>query len=489
MRGADLEKIDTRAGASLAMAPQDQCRRQVDKVLRSDIFRIAPMLQQLMQYLTARSFDNGDEPLKEYTIGVEGFGRPQNFDPKTDPIVRVQIHRLRQKLKEYYDSEGLCDPILIEIPKGRYLPNFEWAGDEVAGLGRDSAPGIAADSSNGHVLENNSIQADQEARRYFRPFAGTKIVIAGAVIAIVAAGLWLGGSRFGVSLGNRAAFVKPESNVEKPADPVKAFWATFLGNDSNPVIVYPDAYFLVDNSGDLFRFKRGATDFRGTPVDSHLAQQYASNKSLVAKADQLYYENSYLGFGELKAVGMLSNLFGKMGLTPVVKPSRELSVDDLKQHNVIMLGSSFQNFAVAQLKLKTSGDFSFESLNKGVWKCMIVNALPRANEASSYLTERDPDTQVLEADYSLFTIQPGLLPGRYIANLGGLDTTGSEGAVLYATSRAGIQELNTALATEGIVRAQNTVPTFQALLRTRLEKGYDVLGTSLVTVHKLSRKK
>src|ERR1700761_7432948 len=142
MRGADLEKIDLHAGAALAMPPQDQCRQQVDKILHSDIFRIAPMLQQLMQYLSDRSFDNGDEPLKEYTIGVEGFGRPQNFDPKTDPIVRVQTHRLRQKLKEYCDSEGLCDPIWIEIPKGRYLPNFEWAGDEVAGLGHDSAPGI-----------------------------------------------------------------------------------------------------------------------------------------------------------------------------------------------------------------------------------------------------------------------------------------------------------------------------------------------------------
>jgi hypothetical protein len=186
---------------------------------------------------------------------------------------------------------------------------------------------------------------------------------------------------------------------------------------------------------------------------------------------------------------MLSNLFGKMGLTPVIKASRELSVDDLKQHNVIMLGSSFQNFAVAQLKLNTSGDFSFETLNKGVWKCMIVNALPRSNEASSYLTERDPDTQVLEADYSLFTIQPGILPGRYIANLGGLDTTGSEGAVLYATSKSGIEELTTALASEGMVRGKNTIPTFQALLKTRLERGYDVVGTSLVTVHKLSQKK
>ena len=74
-----------------------------------------------------RLFDGTTEGLKEYTIGVEAFGRKQDFDPKTDTIVRVQIHRLRQKLKEYYDAEGSRDPILIEIPKGHYLPSFESA--------------------------------------------------------------------------------------------------------------------------------------------------------------------------------------------------------------------------------------------------------------------------------------------------------------------------------------------------------------------------
>jgi len=77
------------------------------------------------------------EGLKEYTIGVEAFGRREDFDPKTDPIVRVQIHRLRQKLKEYYDVEGLHDPILIEIPKGHYLPSFESAAAPIADLNHD----------------------------------------------------------------------------------------------------------------------------------------------------------------------------------------------------------------------------------------------------------------------------------------------------------------------------------------------------------------
>jgi hypothetical protein len=235
----------------------------------------------------------------------------------------------------------------------------------------------------------------------------------------------------------------------------------------------------------LFRFRRGPTDYRGAPVDAHLAEQFASNPALVTRAGQLYYENSYLGFGELKAVGMLSNLFGQMGYKPIVKPSREITVDDLTQHNVIMLGSPAQNIAVAQLA--NLGDFSFKDQDTRLeqWRSVIVDAHPRSNEAQIYHTERDPNTQVLSADYSLITIQPGILPGRYIADFGGLDTTGSEGAVLYATSRPGIDELTKAIQFQGNAGDRRPFPIFQALLKVRLEKGYHVLGVGLVAVHML----
>ena len=97
-------------------------------------------MQQLLQFLTARVFEGGSDALKEYTIGVEAFGRPQDFDPKTDTIVRVQIHRLRQKLTEYYEADGSRDPILVEIPKGHYLPSFEAVSEPNQNDGRGSAP-------------------------------------------------------------------------------------------------------------------------------------------------------------------------------------------------------------------------------------------------------------------------------------------------------------------------------------------------------------
>jgi hypothetical protein len=465
--------------------PRNECQQQVERVLQSAGFHNASMLQQLLRYLAQKAFDPSAEALKEYTIGVEALSRPLDFDPKVDPIVRVQIHRLRQKLKEYYDSDGLHDAIVIEIPKGQYLPIFECSGSvEALASGKSVSAGDAV-LSNVQLVQSAADRVDRQVRRTGKLVSRAALFAIAAAIAAFAAGLWIGDRWAPLGIGRTSAS-RAKLDPARSSDPVIAFWARYIGNDPTPIIAYPDAVFLLDNYNDLLRFKHGATDYRGAPVDSHLAEQFASNPALVARAGQLYYENSYLGFGELKAVGMLSNLFGQMGYKPIVKPSRELTVDDLTQHNVIMLGSSSQNIAVAHFS--NLGDFSFKDFDTRLeqWRGIIVNAHPRPNEASTYRTERDPNTQVLSADYSLITIQPGIVPGRYIADFGGLDTTGSEGAVLYATSRPGIDQLSKAIQFLGNTGDKQPFPVFQALLKVRLEKGYHVLGVTLVAVHMLS---
>jgi hypothetical protein len=479
-----LAHLEIRPVGEAVLPAQDQCERQIRKILRSTAFRNASMLQQLLQFLAAKAFDHGSETLKEYTIGVEALNRPQDFDPKTDTIVRVQIHRLRQKLKEYYDSDGSQDPIVVDIPKGHYVPSFEAAvqadaeAHPAAVHPLETPAPVAAFTAQPQVQE--IAPAHEKSRRSWTPFSLQALVVAALALVIFTAGLWLG-LHSSAKKDSRAAGLDAVS--ARTADPVKQFWTSFLGSDTAPVITYPDAVFLLDNSNDLFRYRRGASDDRGALVDAHLAAQFASNPQLVARAGQLYYENAYLGAGELKGLATLENLFGQMGIKPIVKASREITPDDLKQHNVIMLGSSFQNFAVAQLS--AMGDFSFKNPDTRLeqWRGMIVNAHPRANEAAIYHTERDPVTQVLKTDYSLISIQPGVVAGRYIATLGGLDTTGTEGAILFATSRSSMDDLNKALAGLGESPAKDSPALFQALLSVQLEKGYEVLGTSLVTVH------
>ena len=65
-------------------------------------------------------------PLNEYTLGVEVFDRGELFDPRVDNIVRVQVRRLRSKLEKYYTFESQLDPLVVEVPRGRYEAVF-WA--------------------------------------------------------------------------------------------------------------------------------------------------------------------------------------------------------------------------------------------------------------------------------------------------------------------------------------------------------------------------
>jgi hypothetical protein len=441
--------------------------------------------------LAAKTIAGTPETLKEYTIGVEALGRKADFDPKIDPIVRVQSHRLRLKLKEYYDLEGSHDPILIQIPKGHYMPTFEAVTASKADLDRVSAletdigiPGTVHEGK--HKADFKEVQTAAGDRRlavFRRAAIGLAVIVTVAVL--LAIGYWAGNMRAKTAGGAEATLSGSAADSSKTPDPVRKFWATFLGNDSAPVIAYTDAIFLLDDSNDLFRFRQGASDGRGALVDSHLARQFASNPSLVAMAGQLYYENGYTGTGELESVGMLAELLGRMGVNPTIKTSRDITPDDLKQHNVILLGSPFQNVAVAQLL--PAGDFTFKNpdARHEQWRAQIVNANPLGNELTAYGTERDGATQVLKTDYSLITIAPGVVPGRYIANLGGLDTKGTEGATMFATSGQGIDELNKALVRAGETTAKGETPVFQALVRVRLAKGYQVLGADLTAVHKL----
>ena len=78
----------------------------------------------LLSYLVTEELEGRGERLKAYSIATEVLGRPNNFDPQQDSIVRVEIGRLRQALERYYLIEGKDAPIVISIPKGQYRPVF-----------------------------------------------------------------------------------------------------------------------------------------------------------------------------------------------------------------------------------------------------------------------------------------------------------------------------------------------------------------------------
>jgi TolB-like protein len=103
----------------------DEIRLQLDRVLASDGFANADRMSGFLRYIVERAMAGESDQVKEYTIGVAVFGRNEQYDPRLDSIVRVEARRLRTKLNEYYSRTGREDPIVIEMPRGAYVPTFE----------------------------------------------------------------------------------------------------------------------------------------------------------------------------------------------------------------------------------------------------------------------------------------------------------------------------------------------------------------------------
>jgi TolB-like protein/Tfp pilus assembly protein PilF len=113
-------------------------REQLDRILHSGPFAQSQRRQRFLEYIVNETLAGRGERLKGYNVGLEVFDRPETFDPAIDPIVRIEATRVREKLREYYDTDGLNDPVRIELPKGSYAPHIEFRSAEASG-GPDSA--------------------------------------------------------------------------------------------------------------------------------------------------------------------------------------------------------------------------------------------------------------------------------------------------------------------------------------------------------------
>jgi Tfp pilus assembly protein PilF len=100
-------------------------QNQVERILGSEKFARSKRLRSLLRFTVNQTLQGHADTLKEYVIGTEVLKKPETYDPRRDSLVRVLASRLRVKLKEYYNDGGSEDPLVIEFPKGKYVPRFQ----------------------------------------------------------------------------------------------------------------------------------------------------------------------------------------------------------------------------------------------------------------------------------------------------------------------------------------------------------------------------
>jgi hypothetical protein len=129
------------------LPPIGEVRQQLARIVGSTVLRDSLRLTHFLTFVVETTLAGDSDRIKAYTIAVGALDRRSDFDPQTDPIVRVEAGRLRHALSRYYAEAGRDDALVIELPRGTYVPTFSVRDTHsqappVAPQQRD--PGVAA---------------------------------------------------------------------------------------------------------------------------------------------------------------------------------------------------------------------------------------------------------------------------------------------------------------------------------------------------------
>lgn len=145
-------------------------RAELESILSSRIFTRAPNMSRILAYVCERYFDGAADALKEYNIAVEALGRPPDFDPSADSIVRVEVCRLRKRLVQFYETEGQSHTIRLQLAESGYVPFFTRDGAESA----DANDPLLVDRE---VAAPDDEQIEPRQDRVARPsFSGRRVI-------------------------------------------------------------------------------------------------------------------------------------------------------------------------------------------------------------------------------------------------------------------------------------------------------------------------
>jgi hypothetical protein len=104
-----------------------QIRRQLEKISATEEFQRSKRSSRFLNYIVEETLAGRASRIKAYSVAISVLDRDDTFDPQTDPMVRIEASQLRRRLERYYLTQGAADPVVIDLPKGGYVPVFRLA--------------------------------------------------------------------------------------------------------------------------------------------------------------------------------------------------------------------------------------------------------------------------------------------------------------------------------------------------------------------------
>lgn len=422
----------------------DERWQLVQRIISSHAFQKSARMRELLQHVTERAIRGRGYELTEQHIGERLFHKPAGYSPLEDSSVRVHARQLRLKLHEYFDGDGRGEPMVVEIPKGSYVPIFRPVASHAAVQEAQVAP-IAI--------------AEMPVRR---PATAHLPWIVAAVLAVTCLAL----------VANRRNSVTAPSTVSAAA-PVWPFSEVFDRRHQTTLVVADSNYGM----------ERIVTESRGS-LDQYLRRELA-NSSEMAKLGsgdgrlRAYVSDSTLtSFADVADVVSLLKAAGNLQVQVVVRYPRDLRIRDLDHDNFVFIGSPGSNPWVSlfqdRLNFRESEDAVGDSMKA------FVNTSPLPGEKPRYEGLRW--TGSVGEDYATISLLANPTHDGSILILQGLQQEGTEAAGRFLADEVNRKQLLNAL---GISTNEPTKNIwFEALIRSRTVSGAPN-STNLIAVRRI----
>jgi hypothetical protein len=403
---------------------------EVDRLVNSHTLHGSESLCKLLRYLAEHAIRKPGVALKEYQIATEVFGRPAEFDPQLDSLVRVQAGRLRSKIAEYYASEGADDPILVELPKGTYSLTFHAATPSTKNLVRG-------------MHEADEDRSGPQSRRFPRAVLILSSLLVVSIVII--AGL----------LAGKITSSRSSTGDENVPPAFRVFWHAFAAGPDAPWVIFSNGAFVGRPEIGL-RYFNPARDSREIITDN------------------------YTGVGEVLAVYNLNQVFAQLHHQIRVKRGSLFSLDDAQNNNLIFVGSPVENLSL--LDIPSTHHFIFQRATSGPRKgdLAIVNVHPRADEPRMLFGS--PSGTPLIEDYAIVGLVPGMNSARSVLILAGTTTMGTQAAAEYVCRQDSLEQLLLRLS----VSENGVLKPFEAILHVKIARGVPV-ATDLVALREVTQ--
>jgi hypothetical protein len=369
-------------------------RKQVDVILHSETLRGSEVLRHLFRFLAEKTFSGEADGLKEYTVAIDALQKPSTYNPQHESTVRIQVSRLRQKLQEYYRSEGNSDPLVVDIPKGRFKLTFETR--------------LAAEIEPPSEVDESPV----------RPQRNT--IIISMAILLVAAIAW--GSYLAIRLRQVEA-ISSTNLVDHPVwtPDIQQLWSPFFDNSRPLILGVEDPLFMELQVGDGIYYRDRAIDDWGKLTGTRAAaglRQLLDNPTVQPS-------HYYTTLGEVSAAFLVGKLSATRQQHLSIVRASELSWQQLADNNILIVGK--ESFFDAQIQAMPLHPPFFTN-DKG-----IENSNPNPGEPKVF-ADRYSGAPAEEGEiYALVTHLPGAAEKGEFASFVSNRAAGYVGALQWFT--------------------------------------------------------